>query len=68
MSDFGKWIYSILILLLATTIIDVNLNRPKAPAASPHQMGTVNLILGGALALVLVSGLVLKEKAKKRRL
>ena len=64
MNNSGKWIFRILVLLLAVTLIDLNLNQTRVPAGTSKPEGTVNLILAGALALVLLFGWILSKKNK----
>jgi hypothetical protein len=62
MKDLGKWIYRILIVLLADMLIDFNcFNRKPSPEQSHHIL-LANLVLGGLLFLLLIS------QIKKRRL
>lgn len=54
MKESGKWIYQILIVLLAVLIIDFNCSNRRAPQEIGHQIVLINLILGALLFVLLI--------------
>lgn len=69
MNYSGKWLFRIIILLLAIVIIDFNINWPKTHANGSDRLLTTNLILMGLLTgTVLLRTVILLFKKRKKRL
>lgn len=62
MKNSGKWIYSILTMLLAVFLIDFDCSNMRSTPEKSHHILLTNLVVGGLLLLLLIS------QVKKRRL
>lgn len=54
MTGFGKWIYRILIMLLAVLLIDFDCTNMRLSPERSHHILLTNLLLGGLLLLLLI--------------
>jgi hypothetical protein len=64
MNGQAKWIYRIVVLFLIVMIIDINVNWPRFDPSTHLRMKLADMTLIGALALLLIIGLVIKRKNK----
>lgn len=64
MNEMVKWTYWILLLMLVIALIDLNVNSGKKTNGQALPIGTINLVLGGAIVLLAIFGWILKKLNK----